>query len=156
MTALQMLRRQFDFDRWANHEILAALRIDPAGTNRARELYAHILAAEWVWYGRIKDEPQRFPVWPGFSLEDCERLTKEIYSLWADYLVRELKEDGLAAQIHYSNTKGEKHTSSIADVLQHVILHGVYHRGQIAYEMRARGVEPAYTDFIHPTRCHLI
>jgi uncharacterized damage-inducible protein DinB len=28
----------------------------------------------------------------------------------------------------------------------------MYHRGQIAADMRASGVEPVYTDFIHAVR----
>jgi uncharacterized damage-inducible protein DinB len=156
MTALQMLRRQFDFDQWANHEIVVALRQGGAGSDRARQLFAHLLSAEMLWYSRIKGMPQRFPVSPDFTLDECDRLSKEIYSLWANYLVQELQEDSLASEVHYRNTKGEKHTSTVADILQHVILHGVYHRGQIAREMRSKGMTPAYTDFIHPTRCHLI
>jgi uncharacterized damage-inducible protein DinB len=31
----------------------------------------------------------------------------------------------------------------------HVLLHSAHHRGQIAFELRASGQEPAYTDFIH-------
>ena len=38
------------------------------------------------------------------------------------------------------------------DVLTHVILHSAYHRGQVALAMRAAGMEPAYTDFIHAVR----
>lgn len=38
------------------------------------------------------------------------------------------------------------------DVLTHVIMHSVYHRGQIAAEVRASGSEPAYTDFIEAIR----
>jgi uncharacterized damage-inducible protein DinB len=34
----------------------------------------------------------------------------------------------------------------------HVLLHSVYHRGQIALQMRSSGAEPAYTDFIHSVR----
>ena len=31
----------------------------------------------------------------------------------------------------------------------HVIMHSAYHRGQIAADVRAAGLTPAYTDFIH-------
>jgi len=34
----------------------------------------------------------------------------------------------------------------------HVIMHSAYHRGQIATDMRAAGLTPAYTDFIHSIR----
>jgi uncharacterized damage-inducible protein DinB len=31
-------------------------------------------------------------------------------------------------------------------------MHSSYHRGQIAADMRAAGVTPAFTDFIHAVR----
>ena len=34
----------------------------------------------------------------------------------------------------------------------HVIMYSVYHRGQIASNVRAEGLTPAYTDFIHAVR----
>jgi len=37
-----------------------------------------------------------------------------------------------------------------------VITHSTYHRGQIAADLRAAGVQPAYTDFIHGVRQGLI
>jgi uncharacterized damage-inducible protein DinB len=36
--------------------------------------------------------------------------------------------------------------------LIHVLFHSAYHRGQIALQMRASGLTPAYTDFIHAVR----
>ena len=38
----------------------------------------------------------------------------------------------------------------------HVLMHSAYHRGQIALEMRAAGMEPAYTDFIQAVRQGLV
>jgi uncharacterized damage-inducible protein DinB len=54
--------------------------------------------------------------------------------------------------VHYKNSKGEPWTSNVADVIQHVVFHSAYHRGQIASDVRAAGKEPAYTDFIHAVR----
>ena len=58
--------------------------------------------------------------------------------------------------IAYTNTKGERYSSRIVDVLTHVIMHSAYHRGQIASDIRADGGEPAYTDFIHAVRQRFI
>jgi uncharacterized damage-inducible protein DinB len=40
----------------------------------------------------------------------------------------------------------------VRDILMHVLMHGVYHRGQIAAAVRDRAGEPAYTDFIEAVR----
>jgi len=70
---------------------------------------------------------------------------------WGGYLAK-LGEADLAGTIEYRNSKGEQWQSTVADVLTHVLLHGSYHRGQIASAIRAAGGTPAYTDFIHATR----
>jgi len=44
----------------------------------------------------------------------------------------------------------------VQDILTHVLLHSVYHRGQIAADLRAGGAQPPYTDFIHAARQNLI
>jgi len=90
-------------------------------------------------------------VWPSSTIEDCLALVEEMASAWREYL------SGLAAgdldeKVEYRNSKGELWSSRVQDVLLHVLLHSAYHRGQIALEMRAAGVEPAYTDFIHAVR----
>ena len=58
----------------------------------------------------------------------------------------------LSQTVTYKNTKGEAWSSSIGDILTHVLMHSAYHRGQIASHMREQGHTPAYTDFIHAVR----
>jgi len=94
-------------------------------------------------------------VWPSSTIEDCLALVEEMASAWRENL------SGLAAgdldeKVEYRNSKGELWSSRVQDVLLHVLLHSAYHRGQVALEMRAAGVEPAYTDFIHAVRSGLV
>ena len=92
---------------------------------------------------------QSVPVWPQSDLAGCEAEAKKLESEWLDYLngVAELSQT-----VTYKNTKGEAWSSSIGDVLTHVVMHSAYHRGQIASHMREQGTVPAYTDFIHAVR----
>ncbi len=62
----------------------------------------------------------------------------------------------LARVVNYKNSKGENWRSLEDDIVQHVIMHSAYHRGQIATDMRAAGFTPAYTDFIHALRQGLV
>ena len=82
------------------------------------------------------------------GLEDLDRL-------WTAYL-RELTPVRLEETVSYVNSKGEPWTSSVEDILTHVVLHSSYHRGQIAADMRAAGHTPAYTDYIHARRQGLL
>jgi uncharacterized damage-inducible protein DinB len=146
--------RLFAYDHWANQECLKALGAGQPGTAVIGRM-AHILSAEKLWLERIQKVPQSTPVWPGLTLEECSALADEIAGAWNRYLAN-LAPDRLSKVIEYRNSKGERWTSRVEDVLMHVIQHSAYHRGQIAMEMRASGMEPAYTDFIHAVRQGLV
>ena len=67
-----------------------------------------------------------------------------------------LSADELSSTITYTNSSGQAHTSRVDDLVTHVAMHGHYHRGQAAMELRAAGHNPAVTDYIHATRNGLI
>jgi uncharacterized damage-inducible protein DinB len=143
--------RMFAYDHWANRECLRAMRAGDAAASGAVKRIAHILSAEKLWLERIRREPQSMPVWPSSTIKDCEAMADEVAVAWRNYL-DELSPAGLEEKVEYRNSKGEPWSSRVEDVLIHVLMHSAYHRGQIALEMRAAGMEPAYTDFIHAVR----
>jgi len=146
--------RMFAYDHWANGECLRALRGAASSgkdVGAVVKRVAHILSAEKLWLERMRRVPQTMAVWPGSTLDECEALADEMGSAWKKYLAS-LSADGLAEVVDYKNTKGEPWRNRVEDVLTHVIMHSAYHRGQIAMEMRAAGLEPALTDFIHAVR----
>lgn len=155
MDLLDHLRRQFAYDDWANREVLAALRASAHPAARPRQLLAHILSAERLWLERILEQPQSLPVWPDFTFDQCEAQLTELSRLWREFLVQ-LSDAGLSEKITYRNSKGEPWTSTVEDILTHVVLHSAYHRGQIASQVRAGGDQPAYTDYIHAVRQGLL
>jgi len=119
---------------------------------------AHIVAAEWLWFYRIelnREKLQALPVWPELTLDQCEKQLNDLASIWTDYLDK-LTPSKLSEQISYTNTKGEAFSNTIGDILQHVIMHSAYHRGQIATDLRSAGFSPAYTDFIHAVRTGMV
>jgi uncharacterized damage-inducible protein DinB len=153
MDDLTEVRRLFRWGHWANEETLTSLRrtAPPA----AVRWLAHIAAAELLWLARLREEPPRLPVWPEFDLDDTARCLLESRRLWTAHLER-LTPDDLPDAVGYRNSKGEFWTSTLGDILTHVSHHGAYHRGQIAFAVRAAGGEPAYTDFIHAARQGLL
>lgn len=153
MNLIDFLRRQFAYNEWANREVLNSLR--RAADARSLELMAHILGAEILWMDRLQQRPQSVPVWPGLDLTTCELKAREVATSWNEYL-KALTDADLSGDARYTNSKGEPWTSTVLDVLDHVILHSAYHRGQIASHMRSLGQTPAYSDFIHATRQGLV
>ena len=144
--------RMFDYDSWANRECLAAMRgaagsVSPDIVGRM----AHILSAQKLWLERILNHPQNLPAWPDSTIEECMALADEMPLAWKNYL-RQFSDRPLDHNVKYRNSKGEPWSSRVDDILTHVLFHSAYHRGQIALHMRASGLTPAYTDFIHAVR----
>jgi uncharacterized damage-inducible protein DinB len=155
MDLLEHLRRQFAYDAWANREVLAGLKAGARPAPQPVKLLAHILSAQRLWLERIRQQPQSLPVWPDFALAQCEAQIAELAGLWRDFF-GEISAVRLSKKVTYKNSKGEPWTSTVQDILTHVVLHSTYHRGQIASQVRAGGEQPAYTDFIHVARQGLI
>jgi len=150
MSMIAHYQRLFVYDNWANREVLAAME-SVKGPEQSLQLLAHILSAERLWLERLLHQDQTYPVWPEFTIQQCELALQELAGRWRTYLA-DLGEHGLAETIQYKNTKGETWTSAKQDILMHVVMHSAYHRGQIASNMRAAGFTPAYTDFIQAVR----
>ena len=151
MSMLEHIGSLFSYDDWANREVLGSLQALNAPPVRSVELLGHILSTERLWLERLLAEKQTHPVWPLFTLNDCELEIDQLPGLWKSYLAS-LGEAGLSDTRTYKNTKGDTFTSKKQDILLHVVMHSAYHRGQIAMDMRAAGFTPAYTDFIHTVR----
>lgn len=155
MDAIAHFKRLFSYDNWANREVLKVLESATMPPARSIQLLAHIFGAERIWFDRMQSVPQSVPVWPDFTLRQCEAQSREMPLLWERCLAT-MNGPELARTFHYKNSKGENWTSRKDDVLMHVIMHSAYHRGQIAADTRAAGFTPAYTDFIHGVRQGLV
>lgn len=141
------LSRLFTYDDWANREEATRLA-EIAAPPRALRIFAHIVATEWLWIARLRGTEPRLAVWPELTLEQSAMEIDALRDAWSGYL----HEAVFDTVIEYTNSAGEHWSSRVGDVLTHVILHGAYHRGQIATIVRDGGDEPAYTDYIHCTR----
>lgn len=155
MNLADYLRREFSYDAWANQETLNAIQAAGGEDARSLQLLSHIFAAERVWLERLKEQPQSVSVWPQFELKRCQEEATDLEHRWHEYLDFATAGD-IAQPISYRNSKGENWTSTIVDILTHVVMHSAYHRGQIASHMREAGKTPAYTDFIHGVRQGLL
>lgn len=155
MDALEHYRKLLRYDRWANGAVLEALNAAgaPAGepARRALKLLGHVVGAEWLWLARLSIPTEGKAVWPELDFDQCGRQIEVLGSVWEGYLGG-LGAADLDKTIDYVNSKGQAWQSRVEDVLMHVVMHSAYHRGQIALEMRAAGIVPAYTDLIQAVR----
>ena len=146
----EQLDRLLRYDIWANGETLESLRQGPPPA-RSLKWMGHIVGAEHLWLARLRQEPAPLPVWPDLPVEQCAAHLGQLSGMWREYLAN-AGPRRLAERVTYTNSKGEKWTSTVEDILTHVTIHSAYHRGQIASDLRSAGQVPAYTDFIHAVR----
>jgi uncharacterized damage-inducible protein DinB len=147
---LAELRRLFAYEAWANRRTLDALAAVASPPPSALSRMAHVVGAGRLWLGRLLGETPA-AVWPALDLAACRAGWEELERRWDSYLAALAPAD-LASSVDYVNSRGEPWSSPVGDVLTHVVLHGVHHRGQIAADLRSAGAEPAYVDFIEAAR----
>jgi uncharacterized damage-inducible protein DinB len=152
---LPYLRKLYAYDQWANREVARALQAASEPPPRSVRLMAHVVGTEWTWHSRILPQSKKMAVWPQLTAEQILAEVDELRRAWEGYL-GELTPARLEQTAAYTNSKGERFSNQLGDILMHVVMHSSYHRGQIAADMRACGMEPVYTDFIHAVRQAMI
>ena len=142
-----LLLRLLAHMRWADDIVADALSTGETPEPESVRLLAHIAAVEHLWYSRILGRPAEIAVWPTLSVAEARAVANQHADLF-DALVTGADESALARRVAYRNSKGQAYESSVVDIVIHVSMHGGYHRGQIARQLRAAGREPPYTDYI--------
>jgi uncharacterized damage-inducible protein DinB len=140
--------RLFYHADWANRRVLALLEKTHDPSEKARRIFAHVLASEHVWLMRLRGEDSsELEIWPELSLQQCAAKVITNAAEYRQYL-EALPEEKLDEIMAYRNSQGLEFRNSVRDTLTHVSMHGSYHRGQIALLIRSAGHEPVNTDFI--------
>jgi uncharacterized damage-inducible protein DinB len=145
MSVVRALQRRHEYNAWANARLAAVLQPEPEHVLR---IVSHLLGAERLWLARIEGRrTNHIPVWPELSAEECRALALENREACERFL-KGLADDDLARAIEYRNSSGAQFTTLLGDILEHLLLHGAYHRGQVAAALRQSGASPPVTDFI--------
>lgn len=149
---LEDVRTLIDYHYWARDRMLDAVsQLSPEQFTRdmassfrsVRDTLAHLYAAEWIWYTRWQGEspsalpsPEMFPDFASVCVGLNEMETK-IRALFDG-----LDQDGIERVIEYRNTSGVSGASVLWHMLQHVVNHAAYHRGQVTTLLRQLGATP--------------
>jgi uncharacterized damage-inducible protein DinB len=147
MSALEQLRRLWAHARWADITFIAELERLPSVPPVVLREYAHILGAEEVWLARLESRRSRVPVWPDLALPEIVELARETRAGYDHYLAESMEAE-LGRGIAYTNSAGQAFTTSVSDILLHVVLHGQYHRGKVNVLLRQAALSPVPADFI--------
>jgi uncharacterized damage-inducible protein DinB len=154
----QDIQRLYGYNRWANATVkqaAAPLTTDEFTRNlggsfpSVRDTMVHIMAAEWIWLRRWKGvSPREFLAYDRFPTFDA--LKEKWLEIETEQMgfVAEVTDQSLKEIINYVNLKGERRQYPLGDLMQHVVNHCSYHRGQITNFLRLLGAEPKATDFL--------
>jgi uncharacterized damage-inducible protein DinB len=132
---------------WADTQSLEAIREHAATHTDTLPLIGHVLAAEHNWLCRIENREARVAPFPTLSLAECTALAAENAREYLDFFEK-LDNPSLATVVSYRNNKGDECSSTILDILTHVVIHGAYHRGQVARIIGRAGGHPPNTDYM--------
>lgn len=155
---MEDIRTLYAYNRWANRracdaarpvELSDFVRDLQTSFRSIRGTLVHILWAEWLWVRRWRGEsprqvfaPEDFP-----SLAQIEARWKTVEREQKQFMER-LTEEALHERVAYENLQGERWEYTRAQMMQHVVNHSSYHRGQVAALLRQLGKAPAGTDFL--------
>lgn len=137
--------RRLQYNHWANGQFIALLA-QHKPEHKGHTLMNHILAAQRIWIARIAYNDLATEVWPSSIQEDEQN---KLNDQFLDDCITLCKDKPISEIIHYKNTKGTAFKSTIEEILDHVLNHGTYHRGQIAIILKEQGIEPPVTDMIY-------
>ena len=123
-----------------------ALKTSPS--EKARRYLAHVLITEREYYERLfgKDSTG-FDFWPDLSVEECSGLAKENFELYESLLAK-FDDEGLGQVANYYTSEGDPVKNDFREILSHVVLHSMNHRGQVLTILRQEGFEPPVLDYI--------
>jgi uncharacterized damage-inducible protein DinB len=151
-------RLLYDYNSWANHRTLdACAPLDEEQFTRdlgssfrsVRDTLAHICLVEWLWLERwLGRSPDEFPPATDFpTLESLRHRWSEIERNLHDYIAS-LTPENIERTVNHKTTAGVAQAAPLWQMLQHLVNHGTYHRGQVATLLRQLGAKPISTDLI--------
>ncbi len=141
-----------DYHYWARDRLLDAVaRIPPLEFHRdlgnsfgsIRGTLVHLVSAEWIWCSRWEGQGPSAHLAP----EDFGTV-QDIRTRWDEEerrirsFVDGLGPDGIGREMEYAALGGVPARSVFREMLQHVVNHASYHRGQVTTMLRQLGAEP--------------
>jgi uncharacterized damage-inducible protein DinB len=153
------VRTLVDFNYWARDRMLAAVEaLSPEQYTKdmgnsfksLRDTLVHMYSAEWIWLTRWQGTSPTAPIpFDRFAnLAELAAAWRELESQIRS-LVDGLDAAGLEREHDYRLMNGQPGRSVFRHMLQHVVNHGTYHRGQVVTMLRQLGLPPGKsTDLI--------
>ena len=155
---LDRMKALMDYNAWANGRLIDAVSKltteeytkDLGSSYRSvRDTLVHVMSGEWVWLMRCKGVSPRtmLPPLDFPTISSLKARWTEIMHQQSEF-IDSITEESLRTLITYENFQGEIFTYALWQILQHVVNHSSYHRGQVTTLLRQLNAEPIATDFL--------
>ena len=155
---IEDFRLLYEYNTWANHRALDACTAltDEQFTRdlhssfpSVRDTLVHLFLVEWIWLERWHGRsPAAYPSAADYpNLASVRGRWEEIERDMTDY-VASLQAEDLSRVIHHKTMKGDPQSAPHWHMLQHLVNHQTYHRGQITTMLRQLGAKAIATDLI--------
>jgi uncharacterized damage-inducible protein DinB len=157
---LTMIRGLYAYHWWANRrlfDVTAALGDATAAKELGphfsfptlKGMFAHILGADAGWLERWKGgRPVRLLGDADFPTLGDLRGRWDAFEAEQRAYVEGLTTAGLAKELEYYDTRGNRHSAPVWQMLQHVANHATHHRSEIATMLTMVSGSPPSTDLI--------
>jgi len=146
------LRTLVDYHCWARDRLFDAVeRLTPAQfTQRiessfpsVRDTLVHLCGADWIWVSRWEGQaPAGMPDASGLTDLAAIRTVSSELERRLRAVLDMLDEDGVRRTMRYRSMDGRLFEQPFYQMLQHVVNHGSYHRGQVTMMLRQLGAAP--------------
>jgi uncharacterized damage-inducible protein DinB len=142
----------FQYNDWANEQIINALKSTQSLPPKCLQLISHIISSQDVWLERIAgNHDWNIELWDSYSLIECSLLSEQSSQKWMN-LIRKSREKDFDNIVSYKNTKGNSYETLMREIVAHVLNHSSYHRGQINQLLVDNRLNPAPVDYIFYSR----
>ena len=148
----QELQTLVDYHYWARDRMLAAA--EPLTSDQftrdlgnsfrsVRDTLSHLHGAEWIWFSRFQGTSPASAL-PHERFPDLAA----VRAAWAETeagvraFVNGLDQSGVERVIEYRLLSGQPGASRTWQIVQHVVNHATYHRGQVTTMLRQLGAAP--------------
>ncbi|MBV9600811.1 MAG: DinB family protein [Chloroflexi bacterium] len=160
MDALDLIRAAYDYNDWANRQVIAA--VEAVGPAQFRASYgassfdslgntlAHLLVAEMLWLHRWQHGPARMAQpfdEQRIDLAELRAAWRRHQSQLGSFLMALTTRD-LAAEVHYQSSAGVQYAQPLWRIILHPVNHGTHHRSEVADMLSRSGARAPWLEMI--------
>ncbi len=152
------LQTLFEYAAWADGRLFDVIsnlttyeftRSVAGSYGSVRDTTVHMLSATWGWVGRCSGQergpalvPANYP-----TVAAVQDLREKVQGIAGAFLAT-LREKDVERLVEFQFPGAPKYALRLGDLMQHAVIHGVHHRGQVALLLRELGYAPGNFDFV--------